>query len=458
MRGAWALAVLLALVAAGCGPGAEITSITPSEVMNVSAWVTAHVPGAVAAVVTAVPASAFDGDLVETPTLPVSDDFVTVALLGMRPDTEYQVTVRGFRSGGTAVSEPMSFRTGSLPAGLPLLNVQGAGWSDAKTLVGMFNPGGAVHAPMIVDREGQVIWYHVTDNAVTDFQRQPDGTYTACEVSSGPGGTRFDQFDREGRLLRVWTAPPESAGTDWHELRMLPGDLALLWGSETRVMDLSAKGGSPTATVVGSVLYRVQPDGVVLFRWSAFDHFTFDDIDPAVDVTQPTVDWSHADSVDVGTDGTYLLTFRNLSQVVKVSAGSGAVIWRLGGKRSDWTFPDDPLGGPSFPHGARVVENGNILLFDDGAGRATQASRAVQYSLDQQTMQAHRLWEYAPSSHFSPDMGFAQRTGNGTTLVTFSTEGVAEEIEVGSNAVMWSLHSATQGVPIYRALRVGTLY
>jgi len=452
----WAPAALLAL--AGCGPSAEITSITPSEVMNVSAWVTAHVSGAVAARVTATPAAASDGEPVETPMLPVSNDSVTVALLGMRADTQYEVKVLAFRS-GSAWSEPMSFRTGSLPAGLPALNVQGTGWPEAKTLVGTFNTGGAVHAPVVVDKDGQVIWYHVTDDPVTDFQRQPDGTYTACEVSSGPGGTRFDQVDREGRLLRVWTAPPESTGTDWHELRMLPGGLALLWGTETRVMDLSAKGGSSTATVVGSVLYRVQPDGVVLFRWSAFDHFTIDDLDPAVDVTGSTVDWSHADAVDVGTDGTYLLTFRNLSQVVKISAGSGAVVWRLGGKRSDWTFPDDPRGGPSFPHGARVAEDANtILLFDNGNGRVPQESRAVRYFLDRQTMQAHLVWQYAPPSRFSSDMGFAQLTGNGTTLVTFSTEGAAEEIAVGTSEVMWSLHSATQGVPIYRALRVDTLY
>ena len=55
---------LLAAAAAGCGPSAEIVSLTPSEVMSVSAWLTAHVPGAVAARAVA---TAPDGQEVRTP-------------------------------------------------------------------------------------------------------------------------------------------------------------------------------------------------------------------------------------------------------------------------------------------------------------------------------------------------------------------------------------------------------
>lgn len=457
MRGGWALASLAGFaVLAGCGPAAEITSLTPSEVMNVSAWVTARVTGAQAAQVFA---TAFGAPGVRTPLLPVSNDTVTVALLGMRADTEYEVKVMAVQGNVEASSEPMTFRTGSLPAGFPTFSAQGPKeWLETKTLLGVVDPGAAAHAALVVDGEGQVIWYHVTDHPVTDFQRQPDGTYTACETA--PGDTHFDQFDREGRLLRVWTAPPESAGTDWHELRMLPGGLALLWGAQTRVMDLGAMGGSPTATVVGNVLYRLQPDGVVLFRWSAFDHLAFDDIDPAVDVTQGTVDWTHADAVDVGTDGSYLLTFRNLSQVVKINAGNGAILWRLGGKRSDFTFPNDPLGGPSFPHGARVTDTGTILLFDNGNGRATPQSRAVEYSLDQPSKQARLGWSYgSPSQRFSSDMGFAQRLpGLQNTLVTYGTDGYVEEVPSTQAFPAWTLNVAFSSAPIYRAIRVDTLY
>jgi len=449
-----ATALLVGLALAGCGPSAEITSLTPSEVMSVSAWLTARVTGAQEAVVSATAPGAAE---VVTPSLPVDHDSVTVALLGMRADTDYEVTVHAIRHGGDGWSEPMTFHTGSLPAGLPTMSAHGDYSLRAKTLLGVVDPIAAAHAAIIVDGDGQVIWYHVTDHPVTDFQRQPDGTYTACELS--PGDTHFDQFDREGRLLRVWTAPPESAGTDWHEIRMLPGGQALLWGAETRTMDLSAMGGRPAAAVVGNVLYRVQPDGVVLFRWSAFDHLAIDDIDPAVDVTQGTVDWTHADAIDAGTDGTYLLTFRNLSQVVKISADNGDILWRLGGKRSTFTFPDDPLGGPSFPHGARMTATNTVLLFDNGNGRATRQSRAVEYSLDEPSGQARLLLQDGSSApRFSPDMGFAQRTFP-NTLVTYSADGYVEEINsVISATPLWTLQLDASTAPIYRAVRVNSLY
>src|SRR5204863_868978 len=109
-----------------------------------------------------------------------------------------------------------------LPAGLPSFTAQNAGIPrDSLTLLGAVNGGGVAHAAAIADGDGRVVWYHVTDRPVTDFQRQPGGTYTACEVGpvTPPAPERCDQFDREGRLLRIWNAPAESAATDTHELR-----------------------------------------------------------------------------------------------------------------------------------------------------------------------------------------------------------------------------------------------
>ena len=177
---------------------------------------------------------------------------------------------------------------------------------------------------------------------------------------------------------------------------------------------------------VGQVLYRLGPGGEVRFRWSAFDHLAFDDVDPAVPLTQDPVDWTHADAASQAPDGSYLVSFRHLSQVVKIDAATGAVIWRLGGKRSSFTFP---LGGPSFQHGARELPGGHVLLFDNGNGRATRQSRVVEYALDLQRMEARVAWQYAPSPPaFASDMGFAQRLANGDTLVTFGTLARVEEV------------------------------
>ena len=46
----------------------------------------------------------------------------------------------------------------------------------------------------------------------------------------------------------------------------------------------------------------------------------------------------------------------------------GQVIWKLGGRDSDFSFVDDPFGGPCAQHTAAVLPNGHVLLFDDGSG------------------------------------------------------------------------------------------
>jgi hypothetical protein len=451
--------LIFAAASAGCGPSAEIASLTPSEVMSVSAWLTASVTGAMSARAIATEP---DGRAVRTPDLPLLGDGVTVALLGLAPDTDYQVVVEAVPASGEAVaSKPMAFHTGSLPSGLPVLTAQNGGIDrGALTLLGVVNVGGASHAAMIADADGRVVWYHVTDRPVTDFQRQPDGTYTACEIGpvTPPAPERCDQFDREGRLLRIWTAPPESPATDTHELRILDGGDALLMGSQAHPADFSAVGGSASAQAMGQVVYRLGPGGEQRFRWSAFDHLAFDDVDPAVLLSQDPVDWTHADAVSQTADGNYLVTFRNLSQVVKIDAATGAILWRLGGRRSSFTFPDDPLVGPSFQHGARELPDGHILLFDNGNGRPTRQSRAVEYALDLQRMEARVAWQYAPAAPaWAADFGFAQRLPNGNTLVSLGSLARVEEV-TPAGQVVWSVESPNAGLGIYRAIRIDTLY
>ena len=75
-------------------------------------------------------------------------------------------------------------------------------------------------------------------------------------------------------------------------------------------------------------------------------------------------------------DGDVLASFRNLSQVLKIAwtahdgFAQGEVVWRLGGRRSDFTFVDTDssfLGGPCAQHAATELPDGHILLYDDGS-------------------------------------------------------------------------------------------
>lgn len=70
---------------------------------------------------------------------------------------------------------------------------------------------------------------------------------------------------------------------------------------------------------------------------------------------------------------------RGLCQVLKVSRTTGELIWRLGGKNSDFTFiGEHPENAPYYfigQHSVHRLVNGNLVFFDDGRGVATLAIR-----------------------------------------------------------------------------------
>ena len=227
-------------------------------------------------------------------------------------------------------------------------------------------------------------------------------------------------------------------------------------GFDFRTMDVSAMGGASNAQVLGNILQEVDSHGRVLFQWNAFDHLSITDIDPSVPFNRPRIDWTHANAVDVDADGNYLVSFRHLSEVTKIDARTGAVIWRLGGVRNQFLFIGDTLKF-SLQHGVRRLANGNVILFDNGNGHNPQFSRAIEYHLDETNYTATAVWTYRPAPDvFSFALGLAQRLGNGNTLVTFGTPGTVHEVSPTSNLV-WTL-TVPPGFWIYRAYRIASLY
>lgn len=49
-------------------------------------------------------------------------------------------------------------------------------------------------------------------------------------------------------------------------------------------------------------------------------------------------DYFHINAVDKTSDGNYLISSRHTCTIFKVSSKDGSIIWRLGGKSSDFTL------------------------------------------------------------------------------------------------------------------------
>ena len=73
-------------------------------------------------------------------------------------------------------------------------------------------------------------------------------------------------------------------------------------------------------------------------------------------------------------------------------------------------------------HDVRRLENGNIILFDNGVTHDPPISRVLEYELDENEKNANLVWEYIhPDSLLGLAMGSVQRLPNGNTLINWGT-------------------------------------
>ena len=69
-------------------------------------------------------------------------------------------------------------------------------------------------------------------------------------------------------------------------------------------------------------------------------------------------DYFHLNSVEEDVDGNFILSARHTHGVYKIARGDGRVIWRLGGKRSD--FAHGPGTRFVLQHDARRQPDGTL--------------------------------------------------------------------------------------------------
>ena len=125
-------------------------------------------------------------------------------------------------------------------------------------------------------------------------------------------------------------------------------------------------------------------------------------------------DWTHGNAlIYEERDNSFIMSVPYQDAVIKVSMDTGELVWILG-THENWNEPWSeklltPVGdvGWSYKHHAiSHTENGTYLLFDNGAARASpyndkmplteSYSRAVEYSVDEETMEVRQLWVYGP--------------------------------------------------------------
>ena len=301
---------------------------------------------------------------------------------------------------------------------------------------------------IIMNNDASVVFSRQMGGQIFDFNRQPNGRFTYFSRVRG----KYFEID-SNYIVTDSFYTGNGYLTDIHELRVLPNRHALLMSYDKQIVDMSLlyPGGKPNALVTGLIIQEIDENKNVVFQWRSWDHIPILDATHE-DFTAEEIDYIHGNALELDNDGNILLSSRHLDEITKINRSNGNMIWRMGGKKNEFQFPNDPLRF-SHQHGIRRLLNGNVILFDNGNYHNPQQSRAVEYVLDESNKIATMVWEYKNTPQiYGNAMGYAQRLENGNTLISWgSTNPTMTEVKPdGSKALEISFST---GVFSYRVFK-----
>lgn len=237
------------------------------------------------------------------------------------------------------------------------------------------------------------------------------------------------ELDWAGNILRELDSKAYGQDFSHDFFRMKNGHTMILQWIETPP-DITAKvkWGAPGTEREGvmwsDALLEIDPQGEVVWRWISYEH-----MDVEKDIIcpiNPRDRWLQGNGIHVMPDGNVLITSPWCDEVIMVERETGKIKWRWGGRKV--------LG---FPHNPSMLDNGNVLLFDNGRYRPQPPDYSRVIEINPETNQVE--WEYMaepPHSFYASFMGGAQRLPNGNTLICESAHGRFFEIDP-SKRIVW---------------------
>ncbi len=141
-------------------------------------------------------------------------------------------------------------------------------------------------------------------------------------------------------------------------------------------------------------------------------------------------------------EGNLLVSSRNINTVFIIDKLTGKIVWNWGA--------DEILK----QHSPLMLENGNILIFDNG-----DSSRNYSRVIEINPIDKKIIWEYKNKETFFADhIGFAQRLPNGNTLITDGPKGRVFEVTKNGELVYeyYTPFISKEGYreKIYRAFKI----
>ena len=282
---------------------------------------------------------------------------------------------------------------------------------------------------MILDNDGQPVWLRLLQNEdmdVMDFKTQ---TYKGKKVltwwegqHTGYGQGEYVICDHSYREIKRVRAGNGYEG-DHHEFLITPEDTALITIYNKVARDRTPGGDPVDGNVLDGIVQEVDIEsGEVLFEWHSLEHVGLDE-----SYTKP-YDYFHINSIEVYDQDHLLISSRMTSAVYKVDRKTGEIVWRLGGKNSDFEMGQGTR--TTFQHDARRQPDDTITIFDNGNVNKVEQSRGIAVEVDEDAMSASLIREYThPDKWLCETQGSVQVLPNGNVFVGWGSAPVYSEFD-----------------------------
>ncbi len=383
-------------------------------------------------------------------------------------DGDYSITIARSQEPKTRGQEPYSKGRGAVQELVthpdlmpPAVTVHTAKPGRAPGLIFVAPKGGrGQEGTMIMDDTGRLIWFKraprdqvATDFRVQEYRGKPVLTWWQGRLVVGDGrgvGLIYDNRYRHVKTVRA----ANGYSMDLHDFVITPDDTALLIAFDRVEQDLRSLGGPRRGVVITAIVQEVEiATGLVRFEYHSLGSIGLDEGKaPLPKKSGGQYDYIHMNSVALDEDGDFILSARNTSGVYKVDRRTAQVVWRLGGTKP--SFKMERGSSTAWQHDARPLENGDVLIYDNGASpQVHETSRVLTLRVDERAKTAKVVRELKhPKKLLAATQGGVQPLPNGNTFVGWGSQRYFSEYDAEGKLVFDA--EFARGNDNYRAYRM----
>jgi hypothetical protein len=273
----------------------------------------------------------------------------------------------------------------------------------------------------IIDNYGTPVFFKTIPKKVTNFKLQPNGYLSYSTIEPKAIYVLDSSYNYRDTITSVGY---ELNSTDFI---LTENNETVLLAFENRTFDMSTlvAGGKTNATIKESVIQILNENNQVVFSWKSSDHFAIMDVNtesPFVDLTSSEIDYISLSDIEIDSDSTLLISCKHMDEITRINRNTGQIIWRLGGKKNQFTFINDEMRF-SHPTSVQKLPNGNFLIFDSGVLHQNQVSSIVEYSINEATKTATLIRRDAERKKIvANEFGNVQSLNNGNKLISWGAK------------------------------------